>query len=86
MKKLLAIPVVAAFVVGSASKKHEKFYHPTDDINASSQGRKMALKVTVMKLILGLKKSQQKFSTKMQESFMLKSSLTKKINFFFLFK
>ena len=40
MKKLLTILAVAALVAGCASKKQEKAYHPTDDVNASSQGGK----------------------------------------------
>ena len=40
MKKLLALISIAVFVSGCASKKQEKAYHPTDDVNASSQGGK----------------------------------------------
>ena len=40
MKKLLALLAVAALVAGCAAKKPVKEYHPTDDVNASSQGGK----------------------------------------------
>ena len=40
MKKLLALLAVVALVVGCATKEAEKAYHPTDDVNASSQGGK----------------------------------------------
>ena len=40
MKKLLAILALAALVTGCATKAPEKGYHPTDDVNASSQGGK----------------------------------------------
>ena len=40
MKKLLALLAVAAIFVGCASKQPEKGYHPTDDVNANSQGGK----------------------------------------------
>ena len=40
MKKLLALLAVAALVAGCATKEPEKGYHPTDDVNASSQGGK----------------------------------------------
>ena len=40
MKKLLVALAVSALVAGCASKSKEKAYHPTDDVNASSQGGK----------------------------------------------
>jgi hypothetical protein len=40
MKKLLALLAVAALVAGCAAKKPVKEFHPTDDVNASSQGGK----------------------------------------------
>jgi hypothetical protein len=40
MKKLLTLIASAALVAGCASKAQEKAYHPTDDVNASSQGGK----------------------------------------------
>jgi hypothetical protein len=40
MKKLLALLAVAVFFAGCAAKNQEKAYHPTDDVNASSQGGK----------------------------------------------
>jgi hypothetical protein len=40
MKKLLALLAFVAIIVGCASKNQEKAYHPTDDVNASSQGGK----------------------------------------------
>ena len=40
MKKLLALLAIAAIVAGCAAKKPVKEYHPTDDVNASSQGGK----------------------------------------------
>ena len=40
MKKLLALLAVVALVAGCATKEAEKAYHPTDDVNASSQGGK----------------------------------------------
>ena len=40
MKKLLALLAVIALVSGCATKETEKSYHPTDDVNASSQGGK----------------------------------------------
>jgi hypothetical protein len=40
MKKLLTIFALAAFITGCATKEAEKAYHPTDDVNASSQGGK----------------------------------------------
>ena len=40
MKKLIALIAASAFLVGCASKNQEKAYHPTDDVNASSQGGK----------------------------------------------
>ena len=40
MKKLFALLAVTAVLVGCASKNQEKAYHPTDDVNASSQGGK----------------------------------------------
>ena len=40
MKNLLTLLVVAAFFAGCASKNQEKAFHPTDDVNASSQGGK----------------------------------------------
>jgi hypothetical protein len=40
MKKLLVLLLVSAFVTGCVSKNQEKAYHPTDDVNASSQGGK----------------------------------------------
>lgn len=40
MKKLLALLAIAALVAGCAAKKPVKEYHPTDDVNASSQGGK----------------------------------------------
>ena len=40
MNKLLALLAVIALVSGCASKETEKGYHPTDDVNASSQGGK----------------------------------------------
>ena len=39
MKKLLALLGIA-LVTGCATKEAEKAYHPTDDVNASSQGGK----------------------------------------------
>lgn len=40
MKKLLVALAVSALIAGCASKSKEKPYHPTDDVNASSQGGK----------------------------------------------
>ena len=40
MKKLLGLLAVTVLISGCASKSHEKAYHPTDDVNASSQGGK----------------------------------------------
>ena len=40
MKKLLAVLVLALIITGCATKEPEKAYHPTDDVNASSQGGK----------------------------------------------
>ena len=40
MKKLLVVLAVATLIAGCASKIEEKAYHPTDDVNASSQGGK----------------------------------------------
>ncbi len=40
MKKLLALLAVVTLVAGCATKEAEKAYHPTDDVNASSQGGK----------------------------------------------
>ena len=40
MKKLLTILALAALFLGCASKEPQKAYHPTDDVNASSQGGK----------------------------------------------
>jgi hypothetical protein len=40
MKNLLVLLAVATLVTGCASKNQEKAYHPTDDVNASSQGGK----------------------------------------------
>ena len=40
MKNLLALLAIATLVTGCASKNQEKAYHPTDDVNASSQGGK----------------------------------------------
>jgi len=40
MKKLLALLAVAALVAGCASKEPVKEFHPTDDVNANSQGGK----------------------------------------------
>ena len=40
MKKLLALMAFMALLAGCASKSQEKAYHPTDDVNASSQGGK----------------------------------------------
>ena len=40
MKKLLALLAVIVLVSGCATKETEKGYHPTDDVNASSQGGK----------------------------------------------
>ena len=41
MKKLLALLACGyALVAGCATKEAEKAYHPTDDVNASSQGGK----------------------------------------------
>ena len=40
MKKLLALLAFVAIIVGCASKNQEKAYHPTADVNASSQGGK----------------------------------------------
>ena len=40
MKKLLSLLVVAVLIAGCASKKQKEAYHPTDDVNASSQGGK----------------------------------------------
>ena len=40
MKKLLAILALALFITGCATKDAEKAFHPTDDVNASSQGGK----------------------------------------------
>ena len=40
MKKLLALLAVAALVAGCAAKKPVKEFHPTDDVNSSSQGGK----------------------------------------------
>ena len=40
MKKLLALLAVAVLVAGCAAKKPVKEFHPTDDVNASSQGGK----------------------------------------------
>ena len=40
MKKLLALLAVAALVAGCAAKQPAKEFHPTDDVNASSQGGK----------------------------------------------
>ena len=40
MKKLLALLAVAALFAGCAAKKPVKEFHPTDDVNASSQGGK----------------------------------------------
>jgi hypothetical protein len=40
MKKLFAILALAVFITGCATKEAEKAYHPTDDVNASSQGGK----------------------------------------------
>ena len=40
MKKLYALLAIAGLIAGCASKGQEKAYHPTDDVNASSQGGK----------------------------------------------
>ena len=40
MKKLFAILALGIFITGCATKETEKGYHPTDDVNASSQGGK----------------------------------------------
>ena len=40
MKKLLALLAVAALVAGCAAKQPAKEFHPTDDVNSSSQGGK----------------------------------------------
>ena len=40
MKKLLALLAVAALVAGCAAKQPVKEFHPTDDVNSSSQGGK----------------------------------------------
>ena len=40
MKNLIALLAIATLVTGCASKNQEKAYHPTDDVNASSQGGK----------------------------------------------
>ena len=40
MKKLLALLAVVTLVAGCATKEAGKAYHPTDDVNASSQGGK----------------------------------------------
>ena len=40
MKNLLALIAIAMLVAGCASQKSGKAYHPTDDVNASSQGGK----------------------------------------------
>tara|TARA_B100000768_G_C11227717_1_gene353592 strand:- start:897 stop:1115 length:219 start_codon:yes stop_codon:yes gene_type:complete len=40
MKKFIALLSAAAMIAGCASKSQEKVYHPTDDVNASSQGGK----------------------------------------------
>ena len=40
MKKLFAILALGLFIKGCATKEPEKGYHPTDDVNASSQGGK----------------------------------------------
>ena len=40
MKKLLVILALALFITCCATKDAEKAFHPTDDVNASSQGGK----------------------------------------------
>ena len=40
MKKLLALLGIAVLILGCAAKNQEKAFHPTDDVNASSQGGK----------------------------------------------
>ena len=40
MRKLLTLLAVAGIIAGCASKGQEKAYHPTDDVNANSQGGK----------------------------------------------
>ena len=37
MKKLFAILALGIFITGCATKDAEKAFHPTDDVNASSQ-------------------------------------------------
>ena len=40
MKKLLALLAVAIFISGCYVKEPKKAFHPTDDVNSSSQGGK----------------------------------------------
>ena len=40
MRKLLTLLAVAGIIAWCASKGQEKAYHPTDDVNANSQGGK----------------------------------------------
>ena len=40
MNRLLALIAVLAFIAACASNSQEKAFHPTDDVNASSQGGK----------------------------------------------
>lgn len=40
MKKLFALLAVALLLAGCYAKEPEKAFHPTDDVNASSQGGK----------------------------------------------
>ena len=49
--------------MGCAPKNKGKAFHPTDDVNASSQGGK-GIQIEGSEVDLGWRKSQQKFSTK----------------------
>jgi len=40
MKKLFALLTVVLLLSGCYAKQEEKAFHPTDDVNASSQGGK----------------------------------------------
>ena len=40
MKKLLALLAVVIFISGCYTKEPKKAFHPTDDVNYSSQGGK----------------------------------------------